>query len=126
MEEKLNELLDAEIRDQLGYLAMYNPKEPEYAVIADNVIKLYKLKIERDKEEMELYVKDQEVEFKKKQMTENVKDRYCRIGIAAAEICLPLAFYGIWMNRGFKFEETGTITSSTFRGLISRFRPTRK
>ena len=38
----------------------------------------------------------------------------------------PLMFYGIWMKKGFKFEETGTYTSTTFRGLFNRFRPTRK
>lgn len=28
--------------------------------------------------------------------------------------------------KGFKFEETGTYTSTTFRGLFNRFRPTKK
>ena len=54
------------------------------------------------------------------------KDRYFRVGIAAAELLIPLMCYGIWMNKGFKFEETGTFTSSTFKGLINRFRPTKK
>ena len=65
-------------------------------------------------------------EIKQKQLEEQVKDRYFKVGIAAAELMIPLMFYGIWMNKGFKFEETGTITSSTFKGLINRFRPTKK
>jgi len=55
-----------------------------------------------------------------------VKDRYFKLGIAAAELLIPLMFYGIWMRKGFKFEETGTYTSTTFRGLFNRFRPTKK
>ena len=65
-------------------------------------------------------------DFKERQIAEQIKDRYFRVGIAAAELLIPLMCYGIWMNKGFKFEETGTFTSSTFKGLINRFRPTKK
>ena len=65
-------------------------------------------------------------ESKTAQMAESVKDRYFRLGMAAAELVLPLMFYGVWMRRGFKFEQDGTFTSQTFRGLFSRFRPTKK
>ena len=65
-------------------------------------------------------------ELKQKQLEEQVKERYFRVGIAAAELMVPLIFYGIWMRKGFKFEETGTYTSKTFTGLINRFRPTKK
>ena len=64
--------------------------------------------------------------FKVAQLEESIKDRYFRLGIAAAELILPLMFYGIWMKRGFAFEKDGTFTSQTFRGLFSRFRPTKK
>ena len=65
-------------------------------------------------------------DFKERQFAEQVKDRYFRVGIAAAELLIPLMCYGIWMNKGFKFEETGTFTSSTFKGLINRLRHTKK
>lgn len=48
-----------------------------------------------------------------------------RIGVDITGVILPLIFYGGWMNRGFKFEETGTFTSATFRNLFQRFRPTK-
>lgn len=41
------------------------------------------------------------------------------VGIGA-----PLIFYNVWMKRGFQFEETGTFTSQTFKGLINKFKPT--
>lgn len=59
------------------------------------------------------------------QAKDQVIDRYVRTGIAVGELVLPLIFYGIWMNRGFKFEETGSFTSTTFRNLMNRFKPTR-
>lgn len=37
----------------------------------------------------------------------------------------PLVFYSIWMDRGFRFEEEGTYTSQTFKGLTNKFSPTR-
>ncbi len=49
--------------------------------------------------------------------------QWAKIGVAAAELALPLMFYGVWMNRGFKFEETGAFTSTTFRSLFSKFKP---
>lgn len=48
-----------------------------------------------------------------------------KVGVEVASIVAPLVFYGVWMNKGFKFEEEGTITSSTFKGLIGKFRPTK-
>lgn len=52
-------------------------------------------------------------------------DRCVRAGVAVGELVLPLVFYGIWMNKGFKFEETGSFTSTTFKNLLNRFRPTK-
>ena len=54
------------------------------------------------------------------------KDRLIKIGLETTAIIVPIIFYNTWMNKGFKFEETGTFTSSTFKGLINRFRPTKK
>ena len=69
---------------------------------------------------------DQEMRLKEAQLVEQKKDRYFRLGLETAGLVLPLIFYGIWMRKGFKFEETGTFTSTTFRGLFNRFRPTKK
>lgn len=60
-----------------------------------------------------------------RQHRNEVVDRYVRIGIAAAELTLPLVFYGIWMKRGFKFEESGVYSSTTFKNLFNRFKPTK-
>ena len=110
----------------------------------ENVTKLYRLGLEDAKtdtdydekvrrremdeqhEQNELDKQTREEQFKKDQLAEQIKDRYFKLGIGVAEIVLPLIFYATWMKRGFKFEETGTYTSTTFRGLFNRFRPTKK
>jgi len=64
--------------------------------------------------------------FQRRQAMDQVIDRCMRTGVAVGELVLPLMFYGIWMNRGFKFEETGSFTSTTFKNLLNRFKPTKK
>lgn len=138
MEERnIEELLNEEIAAEIQALSNLNSGSKEKSTAIDDLTKLYKLRIEENKSiwdadekynrrvmEDEANTRDDEV--KRTQIVEQVKDRYFRVGIAAAELMIPLVFYGIWMKKGFKFEETGTITSSTFKGLINRFRPTKK
>ena len=62
--------------------------------------------------------------FKRRQFTDEIIDRYVKLGVAVAELVLPLAFYGAWMRMGFEFEKEGTFTSSTFKNLFNRFKPT--
>lgn len=136
-EQDIKELLSWEIAAQIQALSEMDSGSKEKSMAIDDLTKLYKLRIEENKsvwdadEKYNRRVMDDEsntkdCDFKERQITEQVKDRYFRIGIAAAELLIPLMCYGIWMNKGFKFEETGTFTSSTFKGLINRFRPTKK
>lgn len=60
----------------------------------------------------------------KKLRYDNIRE-VAKIGVDIMGIALPLVFYGIWMCKGFKFEETGTYTSTTFKNLFSRFRATK-
>ena len=138
MEEKnVDELLSEEIAVQIKALSDLQSGSKEKSTAIDDLTKLYKLRIEENKSvwdadekynrrmmDGESVTKDND--FKERQIAEQVKDRYFRVGIAAAELLIPLMCYGIWMNKGFRFEETGTISSQVFRNLINRFRPTRK
>lgn len=92
---------------------------------ADLVERREKRKLEIKQLEAEIARSDRDNDIKKDQLAEQIKDRYFRVGIAVAELVLPLIFYAFWMKKGFNFEETGTYTSTTFRGLFSRFRPTK-
>lgn len=130
MGEENRSLLEEEIKAEIKRLGSLESGSQEHTTVVDSLTKLYKLKLEEDKNTYERLdkIENREIdqESKTAQMAESVKDRYFRFGMAAAELVLPLMFYGVWMRRGFKFEQDGTFTSQTFRGLFSRFRPTKK
>jgi len=120
--EELKELLEEEIAEEIQELSSLATGSEEKSSAIEDLSKLYKLKIEETKMELDF----DDGQMKKEQLSEQVKDRYFKVGIAAAELILPLMFYAVWLQKGFKFEETGAFTSTTFRGLINRFRPTKK
>ena len=109
---EIRKLLVVEIEDQFGDLGTLEPGSVEQTAAVNNVDKLYRIMIDEDR------LKSEESKTK----NEN-RNRYIQFGLEAAGIVLPLAFYASWMSKGFKFEETGSFTSTTFRGLFSRFRP---
>lgn len=111
MTESVREQLEKEIAKEFEDLSLIQPGSEEHTAATESLAKLYKLKIDEDRST---------IERKEKQ-----EDRWVKLGMASAELVLPLVFYATWMRRGFKFEETGAFTSQTFKGLISRFRPTK-
>ncbi|GHV42290.1 hypothetical protein FACS189490_10950 [Clostridia bacterium] len=129
MDEEIKELLGEEIKEQIKDLSALQPGSIEKSDAIDDLAKLYKLRIEETKNEWEFDEKyesrKKEEELKKEELKGQAKDRYFRVGVEAVGIILPLVFYAVWMKKGFKFEETGTFTSTTFRGLFNRFRPTK-
>jgi len=136
-EPNIKDLLSEEIATEIQNLSELEAGSNEKSSAIDDLTKLYKLRIEENKSEwdadekydrrvMEGEANTKDDELKQRQLEEQVKERYFRVGVAAAELMVPLIFYGIWMRKGFKFEETGTYTSKTFTGLINRFRPTKK
>ncbi len=136
-ENSIKDLLSEEIAEEIQALSTLEAGSKEKSTAIEDLTKLYKLRIEENKSEweadekynrrvMEDEANTRDDELKQVQIAEQVKDRYFRLGIAAAELMIPLMFYGIWMKKGFKFEETGTYTSTTFRGLFNRFKPTKK
>ena len=130
MEEEDREMLEKRIGEVLDELANTEFGNEEREAVIEELTKLYKLKIDETKSLLDYdektQIREADERFKQEQMKEQVKDRWIRVGTAAAELVIPLIFYGIWMRRGFEFEETGAYTSTTFRGLFSRFRPTKK
>lgn len=140
IKELLNEEIEAQIRD----LASFDTGSKEKSAAVDDLVNLYRLRIEETKLEMDEEEKSErrridenesqdklvnwkhDDAFRREQLEEQVKARYFNLGIAIAELVLPLAFYATWMKRGFKFEEEGTFTSTTFRNLFNQFKAKRK
>lgn len=168
-EDNIKTLLEEEIAGEFGELSSLQVGSEEHTRAVDNLVKLYKLRIDeakadmdyrekRDRREMEaeqfksdLERREQEQQLKRDQLDEQIKEhedetdfrereeqlkrdqmedealgRYIRLGAELAGIVLPLMFYANWMTKGFKFEETGTFTSTTFKSLFNRFKPTGK
>lgn len=117
--DESKKMLEEEIKTEIQNLSSLNPGSKERTAAIDELSKLYRLKIDEAKSLEETKVKID-------QISEQTKDRYFKLGIAAAELIIPLVFYGAWMKKGFEFEKEGTFTSTTFRSLFNRFKPTKK
>jgi predicted anti-sigma-YlaC factor YlaD len=129
MEDKNKNLMDELIEQQLNNLKTLQPTDDVFTATSKQVAELYKIRAEEKQAECESLLKEQqlnaETQQKERQDADSKKDRWIRLGVDIAGIVLPLGFYASWMKRGFKFEETGSITSSTFKGLIQKFSPTK-
>jgi len=132
---EIKSLLDGVIETTLQDLESLSPDEQSEAI--RNLATLHKLRIEeikaeidaedkRERREGEKADRDREEQVEKHRLSQQIIDRYVDVGIKVAELVLPLVCYGVWMRKGFKFEETGTFTSATFKNLINRFRPTKR
>lgn len=133
MEKDTKTMLEEEIQAELEKIASLNPGDKEHSAAVDSLATLYRLNIEETEKERKFMkecehdlIEERELELKNAQLEEQKKDRWWRFGLDAAGIVLPLTFYAIWMRKGFKFEETGTFTSTTFRGLFGKFKPTKR
>ena len=152
---EIKSLLDEVIEAEIAYVGSLSPEDEKKSKAIQHLADLHKLrsdeikaKTDADEKRLrramdskqhraELTLKERqadgdeaaranEEQFKQHQLNDQVLDRYVKIGVATAELVLPLVFYGVWMKRGLKFEETGTFTSQTFKNLFNRFKPTRK
>ena len=92
----------------------------ELTKLVDRAIEIKKVEIENDEK-----VTSREIDndFKSKQMEDERKDRLVRNGITIASIVIPTAVT-IWGTlKSFKFEETGTVTTTIGRGFINKLIP---
>jgi hypothetical protein len=135
--ESAKTLLEREIESCLGELSDIRLDEEKKSEAIDNVVKLYRLYNEGSKSEEELNLNRERFEFEKRKLekddairalenSERKKDRIIKIVLDSSSIILPLIFYGIWMRRGFEFEENGSYTSATFRNLFGQFKAKNK
>lgn len=127
--------LEAFLR-QAEYVESLDPKADKYEKALKDLESLGDLAMNAARNEADITKQRNEIdrawtELENKQAADKLQikekrfDNCVRYVLEVVGICAPLAFYGIWMKRGFKFEETGTFTSQTFRGLFNRFRPTK-
>lgn len=70
-------------------------------------------------------LKKEELDIKRRIDIELRNDRIIKVLVDGVTIIVPVIFYNVWMKKGFKFEETGTYCSNTFKNLIGKFKPTK-
>ena len=132
MNKEIIELMESEIITLIKELSMHQPGTKEFDDITKAIDALYAT-LNKEKslmlEEVKIE-KDAESKFRDLELQQNInKDNKLltavKYGIDIAGIVLPLAFYGVWMNRGLEFEKEGSFTSTTFKGLFGKFKPTK-
>ena len=121
----ISSLLNEEIVRRLKELPDMEAGTKEIGAAIEDIEHLFKMRVEERKLDSEDQARVCEQHDKQLENVVRAKDRWLRFGLDAAGLIMPMIFYGIWMRRGFRFEETGTFTSKTFLNLINRFKPTK-
>lgn len=137
MNEDIIVMLDDQIKAELEDLANLTVGSKEHTEAIEGIAKLYRLRIDDSKAAME-YNKEiddenfrreqveREEQSRKEQLSEQKKDRYVRIGIAAAEIVVPLVFFAKIYQMGYDLEKEGTFTVQTLKNLIRFIKPSKR
>ena len=144
MEKEIKKMKYEEQKKLLEKISSMDPTSEEYDTVLDKIksidsmlAKENELMVKREQNKAELDFKREQLEeqkesnkaelvCKKNQLDELKKELIVKYGVEIGLSVLTLIFYGCWMNKGFKFEETGALCSFTFKNLISNFKPKRK
>lgn len=125
MNKEIIELMEREIITLIKELSMHQPGTKEFDDITKAIDALYAT-LNKEKSLMLEEVKmENDLELQRNVNKDNKLLTAVKYGIDIAGIVLPLAFYGVWMNRGLEFEKEGSFTSATFKGLLGKFKPTK-
>ena len=125
MNKEIIELMEREIITLIKELSMHQPGTEEFDDITKAIDALYAT-LNKEKSLMLEEVKiENDLELQQNVNKDNKLLTAVKYGIDIAGIVLPLAFYGVWMNRGLEFEKEGSFTSATFKGLLGKFKPTK-
>lgn len=126
---ELNERLNKELERRFEDLENLETGSDEQGKATDNIVKLYKLRMDENEQESSKNAdKDKAVLERHKLELEEQKakdDKLIRILTTVTSVGVTIAGFAVgshWYGKGFKFEETGTICSSTFKGLMKDFR----
>ena len=125
MNKEIIELMESEIVTLIKELSMHEPGSKEYDDITKAIDSLYATLYKEKSLMLEEVKMEKDLELQENVNKDNKLLTAVKCGIDIAGIVLPLAFYGVWMNRGLEFEKEGSFTSATFKGLLGKFKPTK-
>ena len=130
---ELNEMMDKELKRRFEDLENLKTGSDEQSKATDNIVKLYKLRIDVNEQNVSKEADEDKLLLEKSKLeleAEKAKDdKLIRILTTVTSVGISIAGFAVgshWYGKGFKFEETGTICSSTFKGLMKDFRFFRK
>lgn len=130
---ELNEMMDKELKRRFEDLESLKTGSDEQSKATDNIVKLYKLRIDENEQNVSKEADEDKLLLEKSKLeleAEKAKDdKLIRILTTVTSVGISIAGFAVgshWYGKGFKFEETGTICSSTFKGLMKDFRFFRK
>lgn len=119
---ELNERLDKELERRFEDLGNLETGSDEQGKATDNIVKLYKLRMDENEQENSKNADEDKLELEEQKAKD---DKLIRILTTVTSVGVTIAGFAVgshWYGKGFKFEETGTICSSTFKGLMRDFR----
>lgn len=130
---ELNEMMDKELKRRFEDLEGLKTGSDEQSKATDNIVKLYKLRMDENEQNVSKEADEDKLLLEKSKLeleAEKAKDdKLIRILTTVTSVGVTIAGFAVgsyWYGKGFKFEETGTICSSTFKGLMKDFRFFRK
>lgn len=130
---ELNEMMDKELKRRFEDLENLKTGSDEQSKATDNIVKLYKLRMDENEQNVSKEADEDKLLLEKSKLeldAEKAKDdKLIRILTTVTSVGISIAGFAVgshWYGKGFKFEETGTICSSTFKGLMKDFRFFRK
>ena len=139
MENTIEGLLDDVLKSELEKVKDSIMSPEEKRTMVEYLVKLNSIQTERKevkRKETELELKHLELEdkievqsddkvYKEVLVKREMLQTFVKGGIEVFGVVAPIMFYSAWMKRGLRFEETGTYTSQTFKGLFGKFKPTK-
>ena len=121
--EEINDMLEAEIKDEIDNLSLLEFGGKEHTAAVSSIEKLYNLRMESDKFQKCEDSKDREEAVKREQIKAEAISRNLKTAVEVLGLVVTTGV-GIWVTvKGFKFEETGTFCSTTLRNSIPWFKP---
>lgn len=130
---ELNEMMDKELKRRFEDLENLKTGSDEQSKATDNIVKLYRLRMDENEQNVSKEADEDKLLLEKSKLeleAEKAKDdKLIRILTTVTSVGISIAGFAVgshWYGKGFKFEETGTICSSTFKGLMKDFRFFRK
>lgn len=128
----ISEKLDETIERSLDKIASLDIGSKERSSAIGEVVQLHQLRVDEQKLQNDEVKRISETQrdavdaiARDEDLRERKKDRWFKVGVAAAEIILPLALYGWLSYVGFAREFDGAVTSDTLKRVLNSIKTKR-